>query len=166
MSANHLSDSDPITAAALSPGLWSRVEAILESRLRGGDISATVATELKTDAGCYLASFHELPAHDETPVLLVIAVEEDAAGLPGLARIQKRFGLTEREAEVALQLAERKRNSEIAQALFISEHTARRHTEKVLQKMGLNSRLDVRGELLSALPSGWADPVTASLSVA
>ncbi len=166
MSSDHLPGSEPITPPALAPGLWRRVQAILESRLGGGDLSAMVGAEVKTEAGRYRASFHELPAQGARPVLLVIAVEEETPDVPSVRGIQKRFGLTEREAEVALLLADRKRNSEIASSLFISEHTARRHTEKVLQKIGLNSRLDVRDALLSAASRAWARSTDVSLNVA
>lgn len=48
----------------------------------------------------------------------------------------KKFGLTNREAEIALLIADRLTNPEIAAALSISEHTVRHHLEKVLYKVG------------------------------
>jgi DNA-binding CsgD family transcriptional regulator len=48
--------------------------------------------------------------------------------------------LTARERQVAALLARRATNAEIAAALGVSPHTARHHTEHVLQKLGLNSR--------------------------
>ena len=44
------------------------------------------------------------------------------------------------EAEVAFLLAERRTNAEIAEALFISPHTARYHTEAVMGKLGVGRR--------------------------
>ena len=41
---------------------------------------------------------------------------------------------------MALLLAEGLKNEEVAERLFISAHTARRHTENVLGKLGLHSR--------------------------
>jgi DNA-binding CsgD family transcriptional regulator len=41
---------------------------------------------------------------------------------------------------VALLLAERRSNTEIAGALGISPHTAKRHTERVLGKLGVSTR--------------------------
>jgi DNA-binding CsgD family transcriptional regulator len=58
--------------------------------------------------------------------------------------IQARFGLTKREAQVARLLAERCPNSEIGKQLGIGEHTVRRHTSRVLKKLGINRRRDVR----------------------
>lgn len=51
--------------------------------------------------------------------------------------------LTPREIEVAELLARRRTAREIAKTLEISHSTARRHTEKVLSKLGLHSRTDV-----------------------
>jgi DNA-binding CsgD family transcriptional regulator len=58
-------------------------------------------------------------------------------------RLSERFGLTAREIDVALLLAERRSNAEIARRLGISPHTARRHTEQVLLKIGAGRRHDV-----------------------
>lgn len=55
--------------------------------------------------------------------------------------LRARFGLTGREAEVAVLLLQRRSNAEIAEALELSEHTARHHTERVLHKLGVNSRI-------------------------
>lgn len=57
------------------------------------------------------------------------------------------FGLTPQEGRVALLLASRKRNAEIADALCVSLHTARHHTEHVLEKLGVHSRDGVRDAL-------------------
>ena len=59
------------------------------------------------------------------------------------ATVAERFGLTRREADVALQLVEGRSNADIATALEISTHTARHHTESVLVKLGVKSRAQV-----------------------
>lgn len=56
------------------------------------------------------------------------------------AYLQLEYGLTARETEVALLLAEGRSNSAIATALHISTHTARHHTQRVLSKLGVHSR--------------------------
>jgi DNA-binding CsgD family transcriptional regulator len=70
----------------------------------------------------------------------VLVVVERARGLPSGERLSRRFGLSPREAQVALLLAERRSNLEIARALGISPHTSKRHTERVLGKLGVSSR--------------------------
>jgi DNA-binding CsgD family transcriptional regulator len=51
--------------------------------------------------------------------------------------------LTQRELEVARLLAARRSNYEIAELLRVSRATAKRHTENILQKLGLHSRRQV-----------------------
>ena len=52
--------------------------------------------------------------------------------------------LTPRETQVARLLACRATNAEIAASLGISGHTARNHTRRVLEKLGLTSKTEVR----------------------
>lgn len=54
--------------------------------------------------------------------------------------LEARFGLTQREARVALLLAEGHANKEIARLLYISPHTARHHTQHLMLKLGARSR--------------------------
>lgn len=49
--------------------------------------------------------------------------------------------LTEREYEVLQQVVMGKTNTEIAHELFISVHTAKAHVCSILQKMGVNDRV-------------------------
>jgi DNA-binding CsgD family transcriptional regulator len=58
--------------------------------------------------------------------------------------LMQRFHLTPREARVALMLAEHRSNRDIAARLGVSVHTARHHTERVLAKLEIHSRYDVR----------------------
>lgn len=55
------------------------------------------------------------------------------------------FDLTPRQAEVARLLADRSPNKAIARSLGVKQKTAWRHTEDVLAKLGISSRLDVAG---------------------
>jgi DNA-binding CsgD family transcriptional regulator len=54
------------------------------------------------------------------------------------------IGLTPRQLQIARLLANRTTNAEIAASLGISVHTARHHSQKVLEKLGITSRADVR----------------------
>lgn len=75
-------------------------------------------------------------------VVLVSLHAADRIGGAG-ETLRQRYRLTRKEARVATLLAERRSNREIAEALVISPHTARHHTEQVLRKLGLNSRTGV-----------------------
>lgn len=79
---------------------------------------------------------------------VLVTVERQDPALPPSEQLQARFGLTPREAEVALLLAEGLDNRAVAERLYISPHTARRHTEKVLHKLGIASRTAVAITLL------------------
>jgi DNA-binding CsgD family transcriptional regulator len=74
------------------------------------------------------------------PVLMVFVERRGTSRLPPPESLRDRFGLTPREAEVAILLAEGHTNAIIAERLFLSPHTIRRHIESVFAKVGVNSR--------------------------
>jgi DNA-binding CsgD family transcriptional regulator len=71
-----------------------------------------------------------------------------ALALPTAEGVRARHGLSRREAEVALLMADGLANAEIADRLFISLHTVRRHAEAVLAKLEVAGRAAVRPALL------------------
>jgi DNA-binding CsgD family transcriptional regulator len=86
----------------------------------------------------------------------LVIVRLDRASPPQLpvGQLRDRFGLTRRQAEVAVLLARRKTNPEIAGALSISPHTARHHTESVLGKLGIGDRRQVAQVVAEGLEAG------------
>lgn len=83
---------------------------------------------------------------------VLVTIERAQANLPTRDSVIKRFGMTGREADVALLLARGARNAAIASELHISPHTARHHTENVLGKLGVHAR----AEVASAIAEGIA----------
>ncbi|GLC24212.1 helix-turn-helix transcriptional regulator [Roseisolibacter agri] len=79
---------------------------------------------------------------EEGLVQVALDAATPAIVTPPLA-IPDALGLTAREAEVARLLARRLSNAEVAAALGVSAHTARHHTERVMQKLGAARRADV-----------------------
>jgi DNA-binding NarL/FixJ family response regulator len=73
--------------------------------------------------------------------------EPGPAAAPAVSTLQQHFGMTPREVEVALLLAEGCSNSTVAQRLGISPHTARHHTQRVLVKLGVRSRAEAGARL-------------------
>lgn len=71
--------------------------------------------------------------------------------------------LTPREAQVALLMAERFGHGEIAEQLRIKPNTARRHCERVLQKLGIRRRQDV-AQALGKIPGSVLDRHGSDLS--
>lgn len=105
---------------------------------------------LATASGRYTLRGSLLPpgGFHTDPCLLITIMADRAPTLPDAADLRARYGLTRREAEVALLLAEGLSNDQLAERLFISPHTARRHTEQVLAKLELNSRKALALKLL------------------
>lgn len=67
------------------------------------------------------------------------------------ASVRQRFGLTPRESDVASHLAAGASSREVAESLGMSVHTARRHTERVLQKCNVRRR----SAIAAALHAAW-----------
>jgi predicted ATPase/DNA-binding CsgD family transcriptional regulator/tetratricopeptide (TPR) repeat protein len=74
-----------------------------------------------------------------------LAVDVDAASLarPEVGQRTPGDGLTTREREVAMLIAEGLGTRQIAEQLFIAEGTVRVHVERILSKLGLHSRVQL-----------------------
>lgn len=70
--------------------------------------------------------------------------------LPEADVLQKTWGLTPRQAEVARLIAEDRTSPQIAEALGISVHTVERHAEAVLRVLKLRSRKGVGSRLMTS----------------
>jgi DNA-binding CsgD family transcriptional regulator len=104
--------------------------------------------EVRTVRGNYRVCASRMGIHI-CGMLAVLATQERAAPtLPSASLLAERFRLTPRESDVAELLARGRSNSQIASALEISPFTARRHTERVLMKLGARSRAEVSAVLL------------------
>ena len=79
---------------------------------------------------------------------LFVAIERLTAPALSEEQLRLRFAFTAAEARVALLLGDGLSNQEIAGRLSISQSTARRHTERVFDKMGVKARSRV-GALLA-----------------
>jgi DNA-binding CsgD family transcriptional regulator len=79
--------------------------------------------------------------------LCVVWVRRCKPRLLTAAALREQYGLTPREVRVSMLLVARLRSREIADALGISIHTARRHAEAVLRKLAVSSRNELRDRL-------------------
>lgn len=59
------------------------------------------------------------------------------------------YGLTERETEIACYLAKGQSRDQIAEVLFLSPHTVKRHTSNLYQKLGIHSKRELQALLNS-----------------
>lgn len=125
---------------------------VRRGRLAGQALQAGTRS-VRTGAGTYRVRGSILEgafAEWDTAPAMIVILERPSSGFPTAAELMEAFGLTRQEARVALMLAERKRNGEIAETLVISPHTARRHTQGVLAKLGVESR----DQVASAISGG------------
>lgn len=61
----------------------------------------------------------------------------------------KRFGLTDREVEVALEICKGLSNAEVADKLYISETTVKKHLSNIFEKMGISKRGQIEEKIHS-----------------
>jgi len=113
---------------------------------RNGD-SAPVAVE--TRRGTYTLLAVPWPEPDGI-VTLGIGLATVSGNLAVDPSVRQRFGLTPRESDVASCLAAGASSREVAESLGMSVHTARRHTERVLQKCNVRRRAAVAAALYAA----------------
>ena len=85
----------------------------------------------------------------EGEAVIIVLMDWEPEVLPEAGELCHRFNLTPREAEVGLLLADRMSCREIAERLNMSFHTARCHTERILAKLEVKSKHDVRRRLLA-----------------
>lgn len=116
----------------------------LAYRRRTDTLAPTLpSAEVRTGRAVYALRAALLPpgAVGESEAFLV-AVEARgvALALPSPEAVRERTGLTRREAEVAVLVAEGLMNEAIAERLFVSPHTVRHHVEAVMAKLELTGR--------------------------
>jgi len=137
---------------SLEEAVLSIATAALDATLR----SSAETAEVRAAAAQYRLRAHSVhpPHRDGTagPAILVV-VEPLLLPLPRREALMRRFGLTAREAEVGLLLAQGLRNTAIALALALSPNTVRHYTESVMVKLGVHTRAAVARALL-AMASG------------
>lgn len=125
-------------------GLWADVTELAEAVITSSSPpDGFVKGELNVGRG-RAEVYASLPdAGGGRPATVVVVIAPPDPPPPGRSELRRRFGLTPREAEVALLLAARRSNKEIARDLSIAQKTAGRHTESVLAKLRTSSRRDV-----------------------
>lgn len=129
-----------------------RAEALrLAADLGGGRVDTRPERAVSTSRGRYALRATRLPegaALGPRPGVLV-TIDVPTSPWPAEAALRERFGLTRREAGVALLLARGLANDAVADALCISPHTARRHTERVMAKLDVSARAQVAAAVLA-----------------
>lgn len=75
-----------------------------------------------------------------TPAWVAMSVERRAARRLSSENVQHRFGLSARQAEVALLMAQGQTTREMARTLNLTTHTIRHHAEQVLRRLNVRTR--------------------------
>lgn len=110
----------------------SKVQEITENEDRGHSLDKEIMTA-------------ELEGAEEQENKFIIK-----GGLPDIEECRHQFldaGLTKREAEVALLILKCMSNAEIAEELFISETTVKKHVSNIFAKLKISKREQVRNIL-------------------
>jgi|GEM_PF-5201493 len=85
-------------------------------------------------------------------ILSLAAANPEQSRLHALKADVLQAGLTKREQEVALLLAQRLSTAEIADRLFISPRTVEKHAENIYIKLGVRKKREVAQHLLNFRP--------------
>lgn len=125
----------PTPASAYCPddATWAVIQRTLEAQGEGRIARGTVVA-----------------APTGTPIYVVVVERPAERLLPSVAQVRGRWGVTEREAEVALLCSRRLSVAEMAAELGVTTHTVRRHVERILVKLEVRRRREV-GPALEAL---------------
>lgn len=131
----------PAEGAALRAAAGDLAAAMLQGRRGRTPVSPSRAVT----AGGRPARLVATALRPDGPWAPAVLVHVEPAGEAVSAEaVQEQFGLTRQQARVALLLAARRSTAEIAEALSISPHTVRRHTEQVLARLGVARRDEVQ----------------------
>lgn len=128
-------------------------ELAVKCRLVGqdGEVKSLLDRRLETEGGTFRirggSVGMDLWATGGSMVLTIEPVARESSPQPG--EVARRFRLTQREAELAILLADGRSNDDIADQLYLSPHTIRNYTRRVLSKLGVRSRAQVGPRLRS-----------------
>lgn len=65
------------------------------------------------------------------------------------------LGLTKREVEIAFHVIQNETNAEIAERLFISETTVKKHLSNIFSKLGISQRRDIKECCIAYFEGRW-----------
>jgi DNA-binding CsgD family transcriptional regulator len=83
---------------------------------------------------------------------ILVRIPNTGPAWPSNEKLRATFGLSPRECDVAILRAKGLSMSEIAEQLSVSIHTARRHNEQILSKMGLKRSTEIGPAILKIEP--------------
>ena len=129
-------------------------ELAARGRIGLADETGRVAIPIEQPAPLQVPATDEATVSATTPLIAAAAGEVQTATGRAIAErlatdsapiTPARFGLSPRESEVLLVLAEGRTNREIAERLYISERTVAVHVRRILAKLGVAGRVEATG---------------------
>jgi len=154
----------PVSNNGLVPEAMMDLCHELDSKVQGrGSVSPHTRLEatsfMTTVDGCVLLRALALEGTKDLPsqgrrflIMLEQVAEREAVNAGG----QERFGLTDREWEVAQVLTQGLTNKEIGNALGITEPTVKAHIKHIMEKMKCTTRTAIVSHLVGSLARGSA----------
>ena len=136
----------------LLPGAVCAVVRRARAMAEGGDADGPPRTRVRTRSGVWLSIHASALSVDPRTWAVVVEPARPAEVLPLVAQASE---LTSREHEVFGMLLRGVPDKTIAQALVISDHTAREHVRKVQQKLGVRSRAELQALMHDAHYTPW-----------
>jgi DNA-binding CsgD family transcriptional regulator len=144
-----------------------RIMDVAAAMAEGGDPPAALLRSSSASSFRGAAPQQQVEAAEVTYRLRACVVRPDPAGPPAVmvtierlsifpppSVLERRVGLTPREAEVAVLVAHGASNADLAERLHISPHTARHHVASILKTLDVSSRSHVAAVILERTGRG------------
>jgi DNA-binding NarL/FixJ family response regulator len=139
----YLRDGSPRGGDGLLPESLDRLLESFLSRLQGQRGPTTLEFYYPSDADRQVRVSVEMLHRDHTPYLVLRAHSATPWAEPTVRRLQSRFGLTVREAQVAAGVARGHTNAEVADQLGIVEKTVKNVLMSVFTKCSVRNRVEL-----------------------
>jgi DNA-binding CsgD family transcriptional regulator len=147
-----LQDGEARRLKAQYTNLGRRVLALASGRgakSQAHEIVAPGEERVRTTGGSYRVRGTFLgPGRIDAGPMALVVVERTTPEPLSITDLHDRYALTRREAIVSQLLSQGHTNAQVSGLLGISIHTARRHAEHVLVKLGVHTRAAVAGKLV------------------
>ncbi|MDH4228387.1 MAG: helix-turn-helix transcriptional regulator [Nitrospirota bacterium] len=134
-------------------GPLARQLRVTVQQLLTGDADHGCAYAIHEDHGTHYGLRAQLmtPVAADAQILVLVLIETVALEREiDLDNLRRRYGVSRREQDVLRLLYYGKGNREIAELLFISEHTVKDHLKTIMHKMGASSRSEVLYKLVAS----------------
>lgn len=109
--------------------------------------AVTLGQQQQAEVNGFFVTARPLQVENADPIGIVTIRLQ--APLPGEEVLRGKFGLSKREAQVAVLLADRRTDAEIATTLGISWHTVRSHIERIFAALHCHTRREAAAKLKS-----------------